>query len=265
MSTNQTKASKRPTELNQMHRCCADCHLFIWLVSRVYSEEENKSYKDVFSFKYCEADSRNPQIQKVKIYGTDERSQEIEKYYRDEIKKGEKCSKLFGEFDLLHCYASQNYWWENRSLAAYDLRTDEGRYETIVETDRNDCQNFYKYTPGMNLGVARKNVEREKGKQPEGKVYNADSKTEKICGITKQRGRKPKHPNNGDFMAILNDILGDDKNSSLGSYVKKVKVEMERKGLVDKKRENGLIYKDYTITKYIRDHSEYKKIQERKE
>ncbi len=99
-----------------------------------------------------------------------------------------------------------------------------------------------------------------------------NGKTKKMRGITKKRGRKPKHPKHNVFMEILNDILKDDKNDSLGRYVIKVKDEMTRLGLkerkVDKKtgrEKEDLIYKDSTIKTYIQDHTEYKIIQKRKE
>ena len=104
-----------------------------------------------------------------------------------------------------------------------------------------------------------------KGKQQKGEVGNAGSKTERMRGITKKRGHKPKHTKYNDFIGVLNDILKDDKNSSLGGYVIKVKSEMERKGLKDEKKKSGLIYEDSTISTYIQDHSEYKKMQKRKE
>ena len=90
-------------------------------------------------------------------------------------------------------------------------------------------------------------------------------KAKAISGITKKRGRKPKNPKYDEFMEITKDILEDDKNASLGGYVIKVKAEMKRKGLKDEKKKNGLIFEDSTIRTYIQDHSEYKKIQDRKE
>ena len=96
-------------------------------------------------------------------------------------------------------------------------------------------------------------------------------KAKKISGITKKRGRKPKNPMYDEFMQIAGYILKDIKNDSVGGYVKKVKNEIERKGLKKKKinkntsqEEEVLIYTDKTIRTYICNHPEYKKIQKRK-
>ena len=97
-------------------------------------------------------------------------------------------------------------------------------------------------------------------------VNGAAQKAKNISGITKKRGRKPKHAKSDEFMQIVKDIIKGFKNDSLGGYVKKVKNEMERKGLKKKERnhEEVLIYTDKTIRTYICDHTEYKKTQERK-
>ena len=102
-------------------------------------------------------------------------------------------------------------------------------------------------------------------------VNGAVQKAKKISGITKKRGRKPKNPMYDEFMQIAGYILKDIKNYSVGGYVKKVKNEIERKGLKKKKinkntsqEEEVLIYTDKTIRTYICNHPEYKKIQKRK-
>ncbi|ODS34507.1 MAG: hypothetical protein SCARUB_00383 [Candidatus Scalindua rubra] len=155
MSEKQIEASKEPAELNKMHRCCADCHFFIWLPSTPYSEEDTMSPEDVISYKYSKADLQDPQIRKVKIDGIDYRSQEIEMFFREAIKEKMKCSELFGELDLLCCYAPKSHWREKESMGALDLRTDEGRHKIIVKTDRSNCRHFYKYTEGMDLEEAK--------------------------------------------------------------------------------------------------------------
>lgn len=103
-------------------------------------------------------------------------------------------------------------------------------------------------------------------------LSSQDKLTKKMHGITNNRGRKSKHSKHGEFMKILDDILGDDKNATLGSYVKKVKKEMEKLGLKEKKinkktgqEEERLIYEDSTIKTYIPRHPFYKEIQKRKE
>jgi len=95
-------------------------------------------------------------------------------------------------------------------------------------------------------------------------IKGTTQKSKAISGITKQRGLKPRHSKYDACIDIIKGILKDDKNGSLGSYVMKVKAEMERKGLKDKNKDNGLIYKDTTIRSYIQRHSEYKNIQKRK-
>lgn len=106
-------------------------------------------------------------------------------------------------------------------------------------------------------------------------LSSQDKLTKKMHGITNNRGRKPKHSKHGEFKKILDDILGDDKNATLGSYVKKVKKEMERENLKElrkvyckgKKTDEqkiDLIYTDSTIKTYIQEHPLYKEIQKRK-
>jgi hypothetical protein len=89
-----------------------------------------------------------------------------------------------------------------------------------------------------------------------------------VHGIIKHRGRKTKNKKHNEFMSVLKDILSDDKNSSLGGYVIKVRSEMERKNLKKKDKNTGelkLIYTDTTIRTYIQRHLLYKTIQERKQ
>lgn len=107
----------------------------------------------------------------------------------------------------------------------------------------------------------------ERYKKEQRKTKNS----KQLEALIKSRGKRPGHNKKSEFKAILDDILNDDKNASLGKYVKKVKAEMEGKGLKEKKidkrtgqEKEGLIYEDSTIRTYIQDHSEYKKIQKRK-
>ena len=90
-----------------------------------------------------------------------------------------------------------------------------------------------------------------------------------IDGIKKKRGSKPKNPKHGEFDKILDDILEYGEDISLGKYVKKVKTEMEKRGLKKKTKntgqEEGFIYTDKTIKTYIQKHPNYKKIQKRRE
>jgi hypothetical protein len=90
-----------------------------------------------------------------------------------------------------------------------------------------------------------------------------------IDGIKKKRGSKPKNPKHGEFVGILDDILEYGEDISLGKYVKKVKTEMEKRGLKKKTKntgqEEGFIYTDKTIKTYIQKHPNYKKIQKRRE
>lgn len=59
-----------------------------------------------------------------------------------------------------------------------------------------------------------------------------------IRGITEERGCKQKHEMAGEFMSILDDILGEAKRYSLGGYVKRVKAELERKGFKESGNSN---------------------------
>jgi hypothetical protein len=95
-------------------------------------------------------------------------------------------------------------------------------------------------------------------------IKGTTQKVKSNSRVITPKGCKPRHQKYDGFMEIIRDILKDDKKASLGGYVIKVKADMERKDLKDEKKKNGLIYADTTIKTYIQNHSEYKKIQERK-
>ncbi len=119
----------------KLKRACIDCHFFIG--AKFYE------VPDIH-------DAIPPQLN---CYGTEH--YELEPYDREQFR-----NKDFSRFTVgnLACYFK---CWQALSVKAL-----QNRYKTIVETNRNDCPDFFEYTEGMAIKTAirHRHIKREEEK-----------------------------------------------------------------------------------------------------
>ncbi len=126
---------KKKVSQGKPKRACIDCHFFL--------EAERYEVPDNFN-------AIPPQLN---CYGTDH--YELDSYYRERFRNKDFSGFTQGKLDC--SFMCWNTWSE---------KACQDRYKTIVETNRNDCPDFFEYTEGMAIKTAirHRDIKRENEK-----------------------------------------------------------------------------------------------------